>query len=55
MVLTLVVLTFVVLTMLGFAGVGRLIKFVPYPVVSGFLSAVGLILITMSSATDEPV
>lgn len=30
---------------LGFAGVGRLIKFVPYPVVSGFLSAVGLILI----------
>lgn len=30
---------------LGMAGVGRLIKFIPYPVVSGYLSGVGLIII----------
>lgn len=30
---------------LGLAGVGRLIKFIPYPVVSGYLSGVGLIII----------
>ncbi|MDQ5959663.1 MAG: sulfate permease, SulP family, partial [Pseudomonadota bacterium] len=30
---------------LGFVGVGRLIKFIPYPVVSGYLSGVGLIII----------
>ena len=30
---------------LGLLGVGRLIKFVPYPVVSGYLSGVGLIII----------
>ena len=30
---------------LGFAGIGRLIKFIPYPVVSGYLSGVGLIII----------
>ncbi|HZX30159.1 MAG TPA: SulP family inorganic anion transporter [Rhodocyclaceae bacterium] len=29
----------------GFVGIGRLIKYVPYPVVSGYLSAVGLIII----------
>ncbi len=31
--------------LLGFIGVGRLIKYIPYPVVSGYLSAVGLIII----------
>jgi SulP family sulfate permease len=30
---------------LGLAGVGRLIRFIPYPVVSGYLSGVGLIII----------
>ncbi|MCX7175160.1 MAG: SulP family inorganic anion transporter [Proteobacteria bacterium] len=30
---------------LGLAGVGRLIKFIPYPVVSGYLSGVGFIII----------
>ncbi|TRZ89519.1 MAG: STAS domain-containing protein [Rhodocyclaceae bacterium] len=30
---------------LGIAGVGRLIRFIPYPVVSGYLSGVGLIII----------
>ena len=31
--------------MLGFIGIGRLIKYVPYPVVSGYLSGVGIIII----------
>ena len=31
--------------LLGFVGVGRLIKYIPYPVVSGYLSGVGLIII----------
>ncbi len=30
---------------LGLAGIGRLIRFIPYPVVSGYLSGVGLIII----------
>lgn len=30
---------------LGIAGIGRLIKFIPYPVVSGYLSGVGLTII----------
>jgi len=30
---------------LGLAGIGRLIKFIPYPVVSGYLSGVGLTII----------
>lgn len=30
---------------LGIAGIGRLIKYIPYPVVSGYLSGVGLIII----------
>ena len=29
----------------GLVGVGRLIKYMPYPVVSGYLSGVGLIII----------
>ncbi|MDD5175696.1 MAG: SLC26A/SulP transporter family protein [Sterolibacterium sp.] len=29
----------------GFIGIGRLIKYIPYPVVSGYMSAVGLIII----------
>lgn len=31
--------------MLGFVGIGRLIKFIPYPVVSGYMSGVGLIIL----------
>jgi SulP family sulfate permease len=39
------VLTGGVQMLLGFVGVGRLIKYVPYPVVSGYLSGVGIIII----------
>lgn len=35
----------VVQMLLGFVGVGRLIKYIPYPVVSGYLTGVGLIII----------
>ncbi|WP_246167653.1 SLC26A/SulP transporter family protein [Propionivibrio limicola] len=31
--------------LIGFLGIGRLIKYIPYPVVSGYLSGVGLIII----------
>ena len=31
--------------LIGFLGIGKLIKYIPYPVVSGFLSGVGLIII----------
>ena len=31
--------------LIGFLGVGRLIKYIPYPVVSGYLSGVGLVII----------
>ncbi len=31
--------------LLGFIGIGRLIKYIPYPVVSGYMSGVGLIII----------
>ena len=39
------VLTGIVQVLLGFIGVGRLIKYVPYPVVSGYLTGVALIII----------
>ena len=39
------VLTGIVQLLLGFVGVGRLIQYIPYPVVSGYLSGVGLIII----------
>ena len=38
-------LTGMIQVMIGFLGVGTLIKYIPYPVVSGYLSGVGLILI----------
>lgn len=31
--------------LIGFLGVGKLIKFIPYPVVSGYMSGVGLIIV----------
>jgi len=31
--------------LLGFVGIGRLIKYIPYPVVSGYMTGVGLIII----------
>ena len=31
--------------LIGFLGIGTLIKYIPYPVVSGYLSGVGLIII----------
>jgi len=39
------VLAGIVQLLLGFVGVGTLIKYIPYPVVSGYLSGVGLIII----------
>ncbi|MBL0141139.1 MAG: cyclic nucleotide-binding domain-containing protein [Betaproteobacteria bacterium] len=39
------VLAGLIQVLLGLAGVGQLIKYIPYPVVSGFLSGVGLIIV----------
>ena len=39
------VLAGLIQVLLGLVGVGRLIKYIPYPVVSGYLTAVGLIII----------
>ncbi len=39
------ILTGLIQMLIGFLGIGKLIKFIPYPVVSGFLSGVGLIII----------
>ena len=39
------ILTGAIQMSIGFLGVGKLIKYIPYPVVSGYLSGVGLIII----------
>ncbi|MDR2788297.1 MAG: cyclic nucleotide-binding domain-containing protein [Candidatus Accumulibacter sp.] len=39
------ILTGIIQILTGFLGIGRLIRYIPYPVVSGFLSGVGLIII----------
>jgi len=39
------ILTGLIQTLIGFLGFGKLIKYIPYPVVSGYLSGVGLIII----------
>lgn len=39
------ILTGLIQILIGFLGVGKLIKYIPYPVVSGYLSGVGLIII----------
>ncbi len=39
------ILTGLLQMLIGFLGVGKLIKYIPYPVVSGYLSGVGLIII----------
>ncbi|MDR3221075.1 MAG: cyclic nucleotide-binding protein, partial [Candidatus Accumulibacter sp.] len=39
------ILAGVIQILIGFLGVGRLIRYIPYPVVSGFLSGVGLTII----------
>jgi SulP family sulfate permease len=39
------ILTGMLQTLIGFMGIGNLIKYIPYPVVSGYLSGVGLIII----------
>jgi len=39
------ILTGIIQMLLGFVGVGRLIRYIPYPVVSGYLTGVGLIII----------
>lgn len=39
------ILTGAIQILIGFLGIGRLIKYIPYPVVSGYLSGVGLIII----------
>ena len=40
------ILTGAIQILIGFLGIGRLIKYIPYPVVSGYLSGVGLIIIS---------
>jgi SulP family sulfate permease len=39
------ILTGLIQILIGFLGLGRLIRYIPYPVVSGYLSGVGLIII----------
>ncbi len=39
------ILTGLIQIFIGFMGVGKLIRYIPYPVVSGYLSSVGLIII----------
>ncbi|SDH65206.1 SulP family inorganic anion transporter [Propionivibrio dicarboxylicus] len=39
------ILTGLIQMLIGFVGIGGLIKYIPYPVVSGYLSGVGLIII----------
>ncbi|MBP6711888.1 MAG: SulP family inorganic anion transporter, partial [Propionivibrio sp.] len=39
------ILTGLLQMLIGFLGVGKLIKYIPYPVVSGYLSGVGLVMI----------
>ena len=39
------ILTGALQVLIGFLGIGRLIKYIPYPVVSGYMSGVGLIII----------
>ena len=52
------VLTGLVQILLGFLGIGRMIKYIPYTVVSGYLSGVGIIIISsqiknfLGAATD---
>ncbi len=45
MITVLGILAGVLQTLIGFMGIGKLIKYIPYPVVSGYLSGVGLIII----------
>ena len=45
MLLMLGILAGVFQVLFGFVGIGRLIKYIPYPVVSGYLTGVGLIII----------
>jgi len=45
MVTVLGILTGLIQMLIGFLGIGKLIKYIPYPVVSGYLSGVGLIII----------
>lgn len=39
------ILTGIIQMLIGFLGIGKLIKYIPYPVVSGYMSGVGLIII----------
>jgi SulP family sulfate permease len=50
-------LTGILLCVLGFTHAGRAIRFVPYPVIGGFLGATGWLMITgaMRVVTDQPV
>jgi len=44
-ILTVFLLAGLIQILLGFIGVGKYIKYIPYPVVSGFMTAIGLIII----------
>ena len=54
------ILTGLVQILLGFLGIGRMIRYIPYTVVSGYLSGVGIIIIGsqiknfLGAATDTP-
>ena len=37
---------------LGFIGVGKYIRYIPYPVVSGFMTAIGVIILVTQIATN---
>lgn len=44
-ILTIFLLAGLVLVVLGFTGIGSYIKYIPYPVVSGFMTAIGVIIL----------
>ncbi|MBR9919272.1 MAG: SulP family inorganic anion transporter [Bacteroidetes bacterium] len=62
-ILTVFLIAGLILVLLGFTGVGKYIKYMPYPVVSGFMTAIGVIIIITQllpmmgyyAADDEPL
>lgn len=45
LILTVFLLAGLILVVLGFTGIGKYIKYIPYPVVSGFMTAIGVIIL----------
>ena len=44
-ILTVFILAGIMQVLLGVSGLGKYIKYIPYPVVSGFMTAIGLIIL----------